>query len=131
MPGIQIRHGSPVFTHEVKGRPFPYGYDQSQDRPDICIGPDEFHTPASLFRRALELLGKEFDKVELKRPFSGSIVPSAYYGRNKRVLSIMIEINRALYMDETSGEKLPAFDDVADRVGRTLRILISNTGSVQ
>ena len=41
--------------------------------------------------------------VSHNKPFSGSIVPSQYYHRDPRVLSLMIEINQSLYMNEETG----------------------------
>ena len=38
------------------------------------------------------------ENTDLNRPFSGAIVPEKYYNRERRVISIMIEINRGLYM---------------------------------
>jgi hypothetical protein len=43
---------------------------------------------------------------KVNRPFSGSIVPANNFDKNKRVFSVMIEVNRRLYMDETTGENL-------------------------
>ena len=44
-------------------------------------------------------------------PFIGTIVPLPYYGKEKKVRSVMIEINRKLYMDRT-GRKISAFGKV-------------------
>ena len=37
--------------------------------------------------------------MEINRPFAGSIVPMKYYRKDIRVMSVMIEINRRLYID--------------------------------
>ncbi|NBB90740.1 MAG: hypothetical protein GVY23_05990 [Spirochaetes bacterium] len=39
------------------------------------------------------------------QPFSGSLVPGRFYGVDRRVTSIMIEVRRDLYMDERTGER--------------------------
>jgi N-formylglutamate amidohydrolase len=36
--------------------------------------------------------------VDKNNPFSGSIVPTKFYRKDKRVKSIMIEINKKIYM---------------------------------
>ena len=41
---------------------------------------------------------KQGYEVEINSPFSGAIVPEKYYQCERRVISIMIEINRQLYM---------------------------------
>ena len=57
---------------------------------------------------------------EMNRPFSGSIVPSRYYGRDRRVASIMVEVNRSLYMDEVSGERSDQYERCNALVGRII-----------
>ena len=37
--------------------------------------------------------------MRVDAPYSGSMVPLNHYGTDRRVLSIMIEINRARYME--------------------------------
>ncbi len=34
-----------IDCHSFPSKPLPYEPDQSANRPDICIGTDEFHTP--------------------------------------------------------------------------------------
>ena len=38
--------------------------------------------------------------VAVDAPFAGALVPLSYYRKDDRVLSVMIEVNRRLYMDE-------------------------------
>jgi hypothetical protein len=47
--------------------------------------------------------------VGVDRPFRGALVPNAFFGKDPRVSSIMIEIRRDLYMDEMSGTKNEGF----------------------
>ena len=37
--------------------------------------------------------------MKVDSPFAGTIVPMKYYKKDKRVYSVMIEINRKTYMD--------------------------------
>jgi hypothetical protein len=46
--------------------------------------------------------------IPFPRPHS-SYVPLKFYGRDRRISSIMIELNRKLYMDEETGEKRMSF----------------------
>ncbi len=85
--------------HSFYDEPLPYEFDLNRDRPDICIGTDEYHTPEKL----TEILCGYFEArgyhVEINRPFAGSLVPLKYYRKDSRVHSVMIEINRGLYID--------------------------------
>ncbi|MBN1697450.1 MAG: N-formylglutamate amidohydrolase [Spirochaetales bacterium] len=101
-----------VDCHSFASRPLPYETDRSADRPDICIGTDAFHTPPRLIDFAAANLASSGYGTDVNRPFSGSIVPPAYYRQHRSVFSIMLEINKRLYMNETTGEKLPGFDEL-------------------
>jgi N-formylglutamate deformylase len=90
----------------------PFELGQAPDRPNICIGTDNYHTPGWLTDRAIALFQKTGYSVEVNRPYSGSIVPRDYYQTDRRVASIMIEINRGLYMDAVSGQKIMEFKSV-------------------
>jgi N-formylglutamate amidohydrolase len=38
-------------------------------------------------------------------PYSGSIVPMEYYQKDPRVTSIILEVNRRMYLNEPTNEK--------------------------
>ena len=54
--------------------------------------------------------------VQINKPYVGTKVPTAFYRKDGRVASIMVEINSSLYMDETSGAKAPAFDSIKKQI---------------
>lgn len=53
-------------------------------------------------------------------PFSGALVPLAFYHKDRRVRPVMIEVNRRMYMDENSGLKAREFDQVRAMVGQLI-----------
>jgi len=93
---------------------FPHELNKDEDRPDICIGTDDYHTPEPL----IWFVEEHFEGVGLttKRnvPFGGTFVPMKYYKRDNRVTSIMIEVNRSLYMDEATGDRLASFQRIRE-----------------
>ena len=103
-----------VDCHSFSALPQPCGLDQSPDRPDICVGTDPFHTPAWLTSLAVKLFDGHRLSVEVDRPYSGALVPTDYYQHNASVAAIMVELNRRLYMDESTGEKSAGFVAVAE-----------------
>lgn len=107
-----------IDAHSFPAQPLPYEKDQSTSRPDVCIGFEQYHTYPGLIRAAREFFSAEGMRVEKNRPFSGSIVPAPYYLKDKRVVSLMLEINRSLYMDETSGLKTPQFNRIRTMIAR-------------
>ena len=84
--------------HSFSPVPLPYEPDQDPDRPDICIGTDPFHTPPRLAEHLSLAFRSHGYRVGLDSPYAGTIVPMRFYGRDPRVRSVMIEVNRGLYL---------------------------------
>lgn len=85
-----------IDCHSFPSLPLRYVSDQDPRRSDICIGTNAFHTSRELVKEAKAAFTSIGLSVAVNRPFSGTIVPMAYYQREARVQSIMIEINRKL-----------------------------------
>jgi N-formylglutamate deformylase len=81
--------------HSFPEQPLPYESDRN--RPDICIGTSPYHTSAELKDCLLKVLEAFGYRVAIDSPFSGTIVPLKHYQKDKRVTSVMIEVNRSLY----------------------------------
>lgn len=109
-----------IDCHSFPARPLPYEMDQDPDRPDICLGTDEFHTPPPLLGVARQAFEAQGLRVAVNRPFAGALVPMKFHRKDARVSALMIEVNRRLYMDEATGEKLPAFGQIQQMLGRVL-----------
>jgi N-formylglutamate amidohydrolase len=55
--------------------------------------------------------------VEENRPYEGALVPMEFYEKkDHRVTSIMVEVNRSLYMDESAGTKTSTFDIIREQI---------------
>ena len=109
-----------IDCHSFPRYPLPYELDQEVERSEVCIGTDEFHTPKKFKNALVDSFEKQGFSVSVNRPFSGSIVPMKFYQHDKRVMTVMIEIRRDLYMDETSGEKIVGFDAVKSKIGNVI-----------
>lgn len=81
----------------------PYNCDQNfkYGRPDICIGTAVSHTPEELTNSLTSYFQGLGYSVKLDYPFSGTIIPEGYETKFN-LFSIMIEINRSLYLDMNS-----------------------------
>jgi N-formylglutamate deformylase len=115
--------------HSFPDQSLPYELDQSVGRPDICIGTDSFHTPKSLSDGLTKAFSQSGFSVKVNSPFSGAIVPMEFYGRENRVSSVMVEINRKLYMDESTGKKRPDFNLVLKRIQKGILSVIEGYAS--
>ena len=110
-----------VDCHSFPNYPLPCDSDQSVPRPHFCIGTDSFHTPDALVDLAVNHLKELGYTVKINQPYSGTLVPTEYYQNDSRVISIMIEINRSLYMDEKTGQKNNQFLLVQDHIKTLLK----------
>ena len=75
-------------------------------RPDICIGTDEHHTSKKLTECVVGFFKSKGYSVSINTPYAGSIVPLKYFRSSLKLSTIMIEVNRKLYMNEMTKEKL-------------------------
>ena len=98
-----------IDAHSFSAEPLPY--ENSSARPDFCIGIDPFHTPERLYRICENVLTERGFRVLRNEPFSGTIVPLTHLNKTANVSSIMIEINRGLYMT-SDGKKSAGFEAV-------------------
>jgi N-formylglutamate amidohydrolase len=74
---------------------------------DVCIGTDKFHTPDSMSGLARERFTEAGYSVAFDKPFEGTIVPREYLRKDSRVKSIMIELNKRVYLyDEAKFQKM-------------------------
>ena len=115
-----------IDCHSFHASPLPYEPDKRDKRPDICIGADPFHTPGQV----IELLTRSFAQrgysVAVNSPYSGAITPLDYYRRNRDVMSVMIEVNRGLYLSNDL-RKNDAFSSVKRDIGESIDELKSRS----
>ena len=109
--------------HSFPSHPLPCDQDQQYPRPDICIGVDSYHTPKILEDLAIYFFSGIGYKTTVNEPYAGSFVPIKNYQQTKRVQSIMIEVNRSLYMNEITGMKNQNFIKVREHLHGFQRIL--------
>ena len=123
--GLLTRFGRCLILdcHSFPSRPLPYELDQNPLRPDVCLGTDPYHTPESLINDIRSFMADHGFSVAINRPFAGTYVPKKFLGTDNRVMSIMIEVNRLLYMNEATGERIVGFDGVRDMVAGLISMI--------
>ena len=114
------REAQIIDCHSFPSMPLKYEFDQDDKRPDICIGtnyPDKEELLLEYLRRYVEKKGYS---VDINKPFSGSIVPNEYFS-DHRVKSLMIEVNRKLYMNERTGKRSQDFYKTKELIGEIVK----------
>lgn len=94
-----------IDCHSYPSQPLNRDLDKNANRPDFNIGTDFFHTPKELIDLSVSFFEKEGYTLGIDWPYKGSIVPLEHYQINKNVSTIMLEINRALYLNEPTNQK--------------------------
>lgn len=94
-----------IDCHSFPSAPFERDLNQNENRPDFNIGTDDYHTPSELIEISRTFFDKKGYSLGINWPYSGSIVPLEHYHKTKNVHSIMLEINRALYLEEPTNNK--------------------------
>ena len=76
---------------------------------EIGVGTQPGHTSPELRALAEDFFRAHGFTVGVDIPFSGAIVPNRFFGTEPRVQSLMIEVRRDLYMDESTSERHGGF----------------------
>lgn len=85
--------------HSFPARPFPFE-DATRERPDVALGFSAPHAPVDLLNTLAEVVRAHGRTVAANTPFAGAYVPLSRHGRDDRVRSVMVELNRGMYLDD-------------------------------
>jgi len=99
------------------------GNNTDEIRPDFNIGTDSYHTPKYIIDESINYFETKGYTLGIDTPYSGSIVPMEYYQKDKRVTSIMLEVNRGLYLKENSYEKSEGYNTTKEIVQGYMNLL--------
>jgi N-formylglutamate amidohydrolase len=105
--------------------------DQAGGRPDFVLG-DRFGTSCSgeLTRMAAMQLKSLGYVVALNKPYAGGYITEHYGRPYKGQHALQIEVNRALYMDETSFAKSADFDRLRGDLETVVRALMAGVSGL-
>lgn len=105
-----------VDCHSFPSTPLHKAINQEKNTPDFNIGTDVFHTPQKYINASIDFFESRGYTLGVDWPYSGSIVPIKYYQKDKRVNSIMLEINRKLYLEEPTNKKSKTYNTTREIV---------------
>jgi N-formylglutamate amidohydrolase len=112
-----------IDCHSYPNTPLIRDLDKNPIRPDFNIGTDSFHTPQKLIDLSIAFFAEKGFSLGIDWPYKGSIVPLEHYQKDKRVITIMLEINRALYLKEPTNEKSEKYSDIKKVTGDFLTMM--------
>jgi N-formylglutamate amidohydrolase len=112
-----------IDCHSYPSRPLVRDLDKNPNRPDFNIGTDSFHTPKELIDLSVSFFEKAGYTLGIDWPYKGSIVPLEHYQKNKNVHTIMLEVNRALYLNEPTNVKSENYEITKQTVNDYIRTI--------
>jgi N-formylglutamate amidohydrolase len=112
-----------IDCHSYPSKPLKRDLDKNPKRPDFNIGTDSYHTPKELIDLSISFFKKAEYTLGIDWPYKGSIVPLEYYQKNKNVSTIMLEINRALYLNEPTNQKSETYSKIKQIIGEYIRTI--------
>jgi N-formylglutamate amidohydrolase len=112
-----------IDCHSYPGKPLNRDLDQSPKRPDFNIGTDDFHTPKELIEISISFFEKAGYTLGVDWPYRGSIVPMEYYKKSSSVATIMLEINRSLYLKEPTNQKSEKYEQIKEVVNDYIKTI--------
>lgn len=111
--------------HSFPSSPLTRALVQNRKTPDFNIGTDSFHTPLYLIEASQEFFKSRGLSLGIDTPYSGSIVPMEYYQKELRVISIMLEVNRRMYLNEPTNEKSEGYQRTKNIIQEYTKLLKS------
>jgi N-formylglutamate deformylase len=121
----QIKSCIILDCHSFPSFPLTRALVQNRNTPDFNIGTDSYHTPLRLIEASKEFFKSRGFSLGVDTPYSGSIVPMEYYQKDPMVTSIMLEVNRRLYLKENTNEKSKNYDKTKEIVQSYMNLLRS------
>jgi N-formylglutamate amidohydrolase len=110
--------------HSMPTMPAPYAPGGASGWGDFVLGDRDGSTcdPAFIDLMGETLKGYGYD-VRFNDPYKGVELIRAYSNPGQRRYSVQIEINRSIYMDESSVERNGGFDDLRDNLTRLIDVV--------
>ena len=111
--------------HSFPSIPQPYENPDS-NRPDICIGFNSFHTSSDIVTKIENICKSNNYASGRNEPFSGSYVPLKYFQKESKIKSLMIEVRRGTYMNESEGVANKQYDQTKNLISEIIEQVIFN-----
>lgn len=115
-----------IDCHSYPDIPLMRDLDQTRPRPDFNIGIDAFHTPPKWIELSKSFFEQHGFTLGIDWPYAGTMEPIKAYKSTTSVYSIMLEVNRKLYLQPGHPTKNNAFNQIRMVVQDWLSLIHSN-----
>jgi len=112
-----------IDCHSFSSKPLTRDLNKETQRPDFNIGTDQYHTPQVLIDISKEFFSKKGYSLGIDWPYKGSIVPLEFYQQNANVQTIMLEINRKLYLNEPTNAKSERYLEIKSVIQEFINVM--------
>ena len=110
--------------HSFPSIPQPYENPDS-NRPDICIGFNSFHASDDIVTKIENICKSNNYASGRNEPFSGSYVPLKYFQKESKIKSLMIEVRRGTYMNESEGVANKQYEQTKNLISEVMKEIVS------
>ncbi|MCX8484044.1 MAG: N-formylglutamate amidohydrolase [Bacteroidia bacterium] len=117
-----VGEASIVDCHSYPATPLQCSLYRGDAQFDFNIGTDAFHTPTQWTDASVKFFRDRGFSLGVDEPYSGSIVPMKHYQKNRQLKSIMLEVNRQLYLN-ADYSRGPRFDEIQGIVSDFLAMI--------
>lgn len=114
-----------IDCHSFPNFPFTRDVNQALPRPDFNIGIHHFHTPEKWIHESKIFFENKGYSLGVDWPYAGTIIPMKHFTSSKNVFSIMLEVNRELYLKTNSIKKNEQFYLIKNLVSNWLKLIYS------
>jgi len=101
-----------VDCHSFNDVPLNLDLNQNNNRPDICLGVNKYHTPLHILIYVQKYFADLGFSTSINSPYSNTMIPLKYLNKNNNVQGIMIEINKKIYLDSNNKPNLFKIKDL-------------------
>lgn len=112
-----------VDCHSFPKHRLPYEKESPIERPEICIGVDDYHTSRVLVEFSKHYFDHHGYTLAINDPFAGSLTPMKHYQKTREVQSMMIEVRRDLFLKEGA---FPGVDSIPNDGFDAIQRLLTN-----
>ncbi len=111
--------------HSYPQKCFPFERFPDDDRPEIDIGTDSFHTPLHFAEKVHDIFASSYS-VALDQPFRGTLVPNGVYQTENRLTALMLEVRRDVYLDKYEEGEIILHRKKIEAFHQKLRLVIKH-----
>ena len=117
--------------HSMPSQGLDFHRDPGKNRPQVVVGDQEGQSSSRVFR---DLVVKAYQQAgfetALNWPYRGGAITQRYGHPQKGQEALQVELNRKLYMDEKSKNKIPQYEQIQNQLKQALSYVVEKPSNI-